>query len=106
MPSQKASNLRPLRQIRHAFDNPKVTRGDGLEIKVLMYDVRSRNVYENKQNNDKIPDEKSDIYGKVTRILQKIAHLEGQFATNGAFATCFVRNFVPICRRERKMEVC
>jgi hypothetical protein len=48
--------------------------------KMLENDVRSRNVYENKGNTDKIPGKKSDIFvlvsdifGKPTRILQKFA---------------------------------
>jgi hypothetical protein len=32
---------------------------------------RSRYLYENKQNMGKMPGEKSDIYGKPTRFLQK-----------------------------------
>jgi len=32
---------------------------------------RSQNVYENKQNIDKVPDGKSDIYVEVMRFLQK-----------------------------------
>ena len=47
---------------------------------MLIYDERSWNVYENKQNYDKKPAEMSDIYSKVTCILQKIADFEGQFA--------------------------
>ena len=42
-----------------------------LQKKMLKKDVRSRNVYENKGNKDKVPDEKSDIYVNMTRILQK-----------------------------------
>jgi hypothetical protein len=32
-----------------------------------------------------MPGEMSDIYGKVTRILQKIADFEGQFALRCGF---------------------
>lgn len=46
---------------------------------------RSLNVYENKGNYDRMSLEMSDIYGKLTPILRKIAELEGQFTTNGAF---------------------
>jgi hypothetical protein len=44
---------------------------------MLIYDERSRYVYENKQNNDIMPDEMSDIHGKVTRTLQQIADFQG-----------------------------
>ncbi len=44
---------------------------------MLIYYEQSRYVYENKENYDKMPDEMSDIYGKMKPILQKIASLEG-----------------------------
>ena len=47
---------------------------------MLIYDVGSRYVYENKQNYDKMPGNMSDIFGKATRFLQKIADFEGQYA--------------------------
>jgi len=47
-------------------------------------------VYENKQNHDKFSLEKSDIYVEVTRILQKIAALDAQFAVNIVCAASFV----------------
>jgi hypothetical protein len=47
------------------------------EIKNI-YD-RSRYVYENKENKDKMPGEKLDIYFEVTRILPKSADFRGQF---------------------------
>jgi hypothetical protein len=105
MPSQQGSNLRPLWQIRHALNRQEVTRGGGPIKKMLLNYDRSRNVHENKQNHDKMPDEKSDIYCKVRRILQKTAHLEGQFGPNDAFPVGSVRNFMPTCRQERTMEV-
>jgi len=37
-----------------------------LQKKMLKRGVRSRNVYENKGNKDKVPDEKSDIYVDMT----------------------------------------
>jgi hypothetical protein len=42
-----------------------------LEKKMLKIYEQSQNVYENKQNVDKIPDEKSGIYVEVMRFLQK-----------------------------------
>jgi len=47
---------------------------------MLTYDDGSRYVYENKQNHDKMAGEMSDIFGKVTRFLQKITDFEGQYA--------------------------
>ena len=52
---------------------------------MLLNDVGSRNVYENKGNRDKLSLQKSDIYVEVARTLQRIEELEGQFAVNGAF---------------------
>ena len=44
--------------------------------KMLKRGVRSRNVYENKGNKDKGPNEKSDIYVDMTRLLHKKAAYE------------------------------
>src|SRR5271157_5986688 len=63
---------------------------------MLINDGRSRNVYENKQNNDKMPDEMSDICVESTRILQNISGLEGQITLNGALGGCFLRKFIGI----------
>ena len=56
---------------------------------MLIYDERSRYVYENKQNYDKMPGEISDIYGKAARFLPKIADFEGQFAVILRFPRVF-----------------
>ncbi len=56
---------------------------------MLIYDERSRYVCENKQKYDKMPGEISDIYGKATRFLQKIADFEGQFAVIPRFPRVF-----------------
>jgi len=93
MPSLEGSNLRPSWRFRHALNRQKVTRGDRPTKKMLINDVGSRNVYENKQNRDEMPVEMSDIYVKVTRILQRNGDLEGQFAVNSIFETGFVRKF-------------
>jgi len=93
MPSREGSNLRPLWRIRRIFNKHKVTHGDGPIKKMLIYDVGSGNVYENKQNMDKMPDEISDIYVELARILQKIADSEGQFAVNSACGAGFVWKF-------------
>jgi hypothetical protein len=60
---------------------------------MLIYDDRSRNVYENKQNHDKLIHKESDIYVEMTWILQKIAGLEGQFAAN---SVCGLRVIAPL----------
>jgi hypothetical protein len=46
-----------------------------LQKKMLKRYERSQYVYENKQNMDKMPGEKSDIYVEPTRVLQKKAAL-------------------------------
>ena len=43
------------------------------EKKMLKTGVRSRNVYENKETKDKVPDEKTDICVDMTRLLQRKA---------------------------------
>jgi hypothetical protein len=57
----EGSNLRPARQFRHISNKQKVHTGKGPEKKMLIYDVQSRYVYENKENYDKMPDGISDI---------------------------------------------
>ena len=99
MPSQQGSNLRPLWRLRHALNKQKVTYGDWLKKKMLVYDVRSRNVYENKQNHDKLSHKKSDIYVELTRILQKIVGLKGQFGASGSFGALFLRKFTARSKR-------
>ena len=49
--------------------------------KMLKKYERSPNVYENKQNSDKMPGKKSDIYVEPTRVLQKTAALRREFAS-------------------------
>ena len=82
MPSREGSNLRPLWRILRISNKHKVTHGDQSTKKMLLSDIGSGNVYENKGNGDKMSDEKSDIFGNVRRILQKIADLEGQVVVN------------------------
>jgi hypothetical protein len=74
------SHLRPSWRLIDIPNNKKSQTGQDPGKKMLVYDVGSGYVYENKQNCDKMPNEMSDIYGKVTGILQKIADFEGQFA--------------------------
>ena len=56
---------------------------------MLIYDERSRYMYENNQNMDKMPDEMSDIFGNITWILQNFPGFEGQFAGICVFDTGF-----------------
>jgi len=86
----EASNRRPAWRLINPPNNKKSQTGHWPEKKMLIYDVRSRYVYDNKQNYDKLSDQKTDVYGKVTRFLQKIVHLEGQFVVNGGFIACFL----------------
>jgi hypothetical protein len=62
MPSQQGSNLRPSWPFGHPKIKQKVAYGDWLKKKMLINDVRSWNVYENKQNHDTLSNEKSDIF--------------------------------------------
>ena len=50
--------------------------------KMLIYDDRSRNVYENKGKVDKMTVKISDIYGDMTWILQKNSGYDGPFTLN------------------------
>jgi hypothetical protein len=79
MPSMEVSNLCPAWRFRPISNKQKVHAGKGPEKRMLIYDVGSRYVYENKENCDKMPDEMPDIFGKLKPILQKIADLKGQF---------------------------
>ena len=67
--------------------------GTGLLKKMLINDVRSRNVYENKGSMDKVTAKKSDIYGNSTWILQKNSGFEGQLSLIDVFRAGFARIF-------------
>ena len=82
MPSREGSNLRPLWRIRHTLNRQKVKYGGRSTEKMLICNARSRNVYENKQNVDIMPGEKSNIYVEVKRFLQETTNSHGQFAVN------------------------
>ena len=56
---------------------------------MLIYDERSRNVYENKETTDTMTDKISDIYGNLTWILQNFPAFEGHFAGIWAFDAGF-----------------
>ncbi len=79
--AEMTQDLGRLSRLTHTFAGVR----QGLHRKKMLkrYD-RSRYVYENKQNMDKMPDEKSGIYIDMTRVLQKNApcdsNVPGQFA--------------------------
>ena len=96
MPSQEGSNLRPSWPFRRTLNKQKVRYGEWSTKKMLVYDVRSWNVYENKQNYDTLSHEKSDICVELTRILQKIVGLKGQFGVSSICGVALARNFTII----------
>ena len=79
------SDLRPSWRLIDTPNNKKSQTGRSPRKRMLIYDERSRYRYENKQNNDIKSGQMSDIYGKVTRILQQIADFQGQFALSCVF---------------------
>jgi hypothetical protein len=87
------SSPRPAWRIRRPLNQQNVRTWRWSGRKNKKYNVRTRNVYENKENLDIMPDEKSDIYVDPTCILQKTAVLRGQFIPNGSFAHGFLPNF-------------
>jgi hypothetical protein len=60
MPSKEESDFRPSRRLTDTSDNKKSQCG-APEGEKKFSPVRSRNVYENKGNSDKMPEKKSDI---------------------------------------------
>ena len=87
-------NFCPLRRIRHPFNQQKIRIWRGSGRKNKNYYVQSLNVYENKENMDKVTAKKSDIYGNSTRILQKNSEYDGQCSLIDTFRAGFMRIFV------------
>jgi hypothetical protein len=78
----------PLRRTRHPLNQQKVRIGRGSGRKNKNYYVRTRNVYENKQNDDKMTGKFADFCAQLKAflpILQKITGFEGQFPAMFAF---------------------
>ena len=73
MVSRKESDLCLSWRLTNTPYNKKSPIGRSSTKKMLIYVERSRYVYENKQNSDRMPEEKPDIYVDMTWILQKIA---------------------------------
>jgi len=95
-------NIGPLRRIRHPLNQQKVRIWRGFGRKNKNYYVRSRNVYENKQNDDKMTGKFADIcaqFKPFLEILQKIAGFEGQFTAIFGFRT-------PFCGYLRRQAAC
>src|SRR5208282_1356213 len=88
-PNVKESSPRLFWRIRPALNQQKVTIWDEFVEKIKKYNVRSWNVYENKESMDTMPDEKPDTYVDTTIILQKVPVIEGQFDLNNSFGACF-----------------
>jgi len=95
-----AANPPPLKQ-----QKIRIWRGSGGKIKMIR--SKARNVYENKENMDKVTAKKPDIYGKFERrILQKNSGYYGQSGLIDTFRAGFMRIFVakispPPSRAER-----
>jgi hypothetical protein len=85
MPSVEGSNLRPSWRLRTSYPNRDSQTGPTYPIKMLIFSVGSRNVYENKQNMGKMSGKKLDILGKLLALLQKVSYSEGQFTRNCTF---------------------
>ena len=60
--------------------------------KIKKYYDQSQYVYESKQNRDKMPGERLDIYIKVPRFLQKKSGLGGMVCGKLRFRGCWGRN--------------
>ena len=82
MPSVQESDLCPSWRFFHPSNKQNVAFGRWPEKKMLIYDERSWNVYENKETIDIITDKSSDIYGNLT----------GEFAEFSGFRRTFCRN--------------
>jgi hypothetical protein len=68
--------------------------GTGVQKKMLVNDVGSRNVYENKRNIDKLTAKNSDIYGNSAPILQRNTEFDRQLSLICTFRAAFVRGII------------
>jgi len=93
---KEASNPCPSGRIGHPLNKQKVTFEGQSERKNSFFVVRSWNVYENKENMDKMDEEETDIFGILTVILQKSTAFDEQIAVIKAFAAVFLRKFTPM----------
>jgi len=85
---REASGLHPSWRLRHTLNPQKEsTYRDGPNKKMLINDVGSRNVYENKGNEDNMADEKSAICAWLKPILQEITAYDRQFMVKKQEAT-------------------
>ena len=86
---EKVSEQSSARRRIAAFMDNKSRGERAPKKKNSFFDERSRNVYENKQKHDNMPDEKSKFTAKLKPILAEIADLEGQFTLQMRFRNLF-----------------
>jgi len=96
MPSVEGSNLRPSWRLRTSYPKKESQAGRARQIKMLIFSVGSRNVYENKQNMGKMSGKKLDILGKLVALLQTISYWEGQFTRNCTFSPAPPTRAIPL----------
>ncbi len=78
---------------RGGSGNPPIAPTAGfLKKRILFLKTEAGTCMKTNKNTDKMPDEKPDIYVKLTRILRKMAVLWGQFAANCIFWNEFGRH--------------
>jgi hypothetical protein len=65
----------PLRRLIIAPNQQKERNRASTEKKMLICDVRSRNLYENKEHTDKMSVEKSAIFGKLTTVFEHLRRI-------------------------------
>ena len=87
-------NLPPSRRLLHTQQEQKVTTENGPGKKMLKRYERSRYVYENKENRDIMPAEKSDIDVEMTWILQKMTGLWGTNCPEWRFGERYLAAFL------------
>ncbi len=97
-------NPRPAWRIRHTLNQQNATLGPPPPKKDVKNDERSRNVYENTRNNDKLSWQMSDIRVQLRPFLQKIAVFKGHFVVKDALGTGlrseFTARFAVLAREE------
>ena len=94
MPGREACGRRPSWRRHHALNRQKARIVGLVHHKIKKYYDQSQYVYENKQNRDKMPGERLDIYIKVTRFSQKNMPLSGPLGPFCALGTVFTQRGV------------
>jgi hypothetical protein len=94
---REASGLHPSWRLRHTLNQENEgTYRDGPNKKMLINDVGSRNVYENKQNKDNMPDKMSGICAWLKAILQEITAYDRQFTVKKQEAAALFCLLTPV----------